>query len=143
MIEDKKLKTYILYASIILFVFSLTQKCYCTTSNCSDSIMVLILGWAAFSAGAVGMVWFANPLLFASWFFLKRNLKTAMFLSVFSFLLSLSFLMFDSILDNEGGIPHEIISYRLGYWLWVLSHLVMLLGTFVLMLTYNTRRAMK
>jgi hypothetical protein len=140
MIEDEKLKTYILYSSIILFLLSLTQKCYCTTTNCSDSIMVLILGWAALSSSAAGMAWFANPLLFASWFFLKRNLKTAMFLSVFSFLLSLSFLMFDSILDNEGGIPHEIISYRLGYWLWLGSHLVMLLGTFVLMLRYNTRK---
>jgi len=29
----------------------------------------------------------------------------------------------------------------LGYWTWVASSIVMLLGTFVLMLRYNTRQA--
>lgn len=138
--EDKKLKKYILLISITLFVLSLTQKCYCTTTQCGDSIMVFLLGWAAAFSGGAGIAWIANPLLFASWFLLKKNLKTAMFLAVFAALLSLSFLLFDGIVDNEGGQPHQIISYKAGYWLWTGSSICMLVGTFVLMLRHNTRK---
>ncbi len=140
-IEDKKLKKYILIASISLFIVSLTQKCYCTTSECGDSIMAFLLGWAALLSGGAGISWLANPLLFASWIILRINVKLAMFLSVGATLLSLSFLIFDSVIANEAGQKHQIIGYKLGYWLWMGSNLVMLLGTFVLMLRHNTRLA--
>ena len=135
---DKKLKKYISGFSITLFVLSLTQKSYCTTTQCSDSILVFLLGWAAIVSGA-GLSWIANFLLFASWILLKKNVKTSMFLSVFATLFSLSFSLLDSISDNEGGIRHEIISYKAGYWLWISSSFFMLLGTFVLMLRHNTK----
>lgn len=138
--EDAKLKKNILIASIALFVISLTQKCYCTTTQCSDSIMAFLLGWLAAFSGGAAISWLANPLLIVSWFVLKRNLKIAMFLSMFAFLISLSFLLFDSVTDNESGGSHPIISHRLGYWLWIASTSCMLIGTFVLMLRYNTRR---
>jgi len=140
-IEDKKLKKYIFIASISLFIISLTQKCYCTTSECGDSIMAFLLGWAALLSGGAGISWLANPLLFASWIILKKNLKLAMFLSVAALLLSLSFLMFDTVIANEAGQKHQIIAYKMGYWLWMGSNMVMLLGTFVLMLRHNTRLA--
>ena len=124
--EDKKLKNIFLSISILLFIFSLTQKCYCTTSVCSDSIMVFILGWAALLKGGAGISWIANPLLLAAWIKLKKNLKASMFLSMFGVLMSLSFLLFDSIIDNENGQNKEIISYQAGYWLWVSSAVVML-----------------
>ncbi|MFT3911512.1 MAG: hypothetical protein QM737_18960 [Ferruginibacter sp.] len=143
MTEDKKLKKYILTISIFLFLFSLTQKAYCTTSSCGDSVMVFLLGWAALIAGFPGIIWMANPLLFACWWLLKRNLKVSMFLSMCSTLLSLSFLMCDSIADNEGGVHHQVVSYKAGYWLWVSSSVCMLLGTFYLMLRYNTRNRIK
>ncbi|MBK6640332.1 MAG: hypothetical protein IPG39_03425 [Bacteroidetes bacterium] len=137
--EDEKISKKVIIVSIILFVLSLTQECYCTTSNCSDSIMVFLLGWAAIFSTGAGLCWFANPLLLMSWIFLKKNLKLAMFLSVASFLLALFFLVFDSIIDNENGGSHQIVSYKAGYWLWVASHAVMLIGTFVLMYRSNVR----
>jgi hypothetical protein len=137
--EDEKISKKVIIVSILLFVLSLTQKCYCTTSNCSDSIMVFLLGWAAIFSTGAGLCWFANPLLLMSWIFLKKNLKLAMFLSVASFLLALFFLVFDSIVDNENGGSHQIVAYKAGYWLWVASHAVMLIGTFVLMYRSNVR----
>lgn len=89
--EDKKLRISIMLGSVILFLFSLTQKCYCTTSECGDSIMVFLLGWAALISGGAGLSWLANPLLFASWLTLNKKLKTSMFFSVFAALLSLPF----------------------------------------------------
>ncbi|MBK8874189.1 MAG: hypothetical protein IPN13_09800 [Bacteroidetes bacterium] len=137
--EDEKISKKVIIISIILFVLSLTQKCYCTTSNCSDSIMVFLLGWAAIFSTGAGLCWFANPLLLMSWIFLKKNLKLSMFLSVASFLLALFFLVFDSIVDNENGGSHQIVAYKTGYWLWVASHAVMLIGTFILMYRFNVR----
>jgi hypothetical protein len=137
--EDISLKKYFLRFSILFFIFSLTKKCYCTTSQCSDSFMVLLLGWAGIFSGGAGIPWLANPLLFAAWIFLKKNLKLSMFLSVFATLFSLSFLLFDSIIDNEGGVPHKIISYRGGFWLWSASSFCMLVGSFILKLRENTR----
>lgn len=63
-----------------------------------------------------------------------------MLLSVVACLLSLSFLMFNSVVDNENQQAHSIISRKPGYWLWIGSTLCMLLGTFILMLRHNTRR---
>ena len=139
--EDKKLKKIFIIISALLFLLSLTQKCYCTTTQCGDSIMVFLLGWGALLSGGAGIPWLANPLLIGAWFMLNRNLKASMFLSVFAMLLSLSFLLFDSIIDNEGGQAHQIISYKAGYWLWSSSCFCMLIGTFTLMLRYNTRKA--
>ena len=139
--EDKKLKKSIMLGSSILFLLSLTQKCYCATTTCGDSIMVFLLGWAALFSGGAGLSWLANPLLFASWLTLNKKLKTSMFFSVFAALLSLSFLLFDSVLDNESNQKHPIISYQPGYWLWTASTLCMLVGTFVLVFRHNTRIA--
>ena len=137
--EDNLLKKRIKQISMVFFVLSLTQKAYCTTTNCSDSIMVFLLGWAAIFSTGAGICWFANPLLFGSWFLLKKNLKLSMFMGMTSALLALFFLMFSSIVDNEGAIPHPIISYNMGYWLWVCSTVTMLIGTYVLMYRHNVR----
>jgi len=101
--------------------------------------MVFLLSWAAMFSGG-GFAWLANPFLFIAWFTLRMNLSIAMFSSVFAMLISLSFLLLDSIVDNENGGRHQIVSYEPGYWLWAASSIVMLLGTFILMLRFNTRK---
>lgn len=143
MIEDKKLKNYVLLMSIILFAASLPQKSYCTTSTCSDSIMVFLLGWAAIMYDIAGLIWFVNPLLLIAWFTLRKKLKASMFLSMAAALLSLSFLLVGNIIDNEAGHHNQIVSYRLGYWLWLGSSLTMLIGTYTLMFRYNNRNSHK
>lgn len=51
--KDEQLQKKIRILSIALFAVSLTQKCYCTTSNCADAIPVLLIGWLGiFSGGA-------------------------------------------------------------------------------------------
>ena len=135
-----KAKKNIKTISIVLFAISLTQKCFCTTTTCSDSSMSFLLGWGAVVSGGAGITWLANPCLFGAWITLKKNLKTSMFLSMFAFLIALGFLLFDNIKDNEGGVSHRIISYKPGYWLWVLSAFCMLAGTFFLMAKSNSMK---
>lgn len=138
-IPDRINKPYIL-VSIALFAISLTQKAYCTTTSCSDSIMVFLLGWFSMISFGPGICWVANPLLFLSWYYHRDRLVRSMFLSVGAFLMSLSFLLFDSIIDNEGGQAHAIISYKLGYWSWVASTFVVLISNFYFRLKENTKR---
>ncbi|MTI19525.1 hypothetical protein E1176_00680 [Fulvivirga sp. RKSG066] len=56
-----------------------------------------------------------------------------MVLSTLSLIASASLLLFDGIVVDEGGIPTDIISYELGYWMWLTSSGVMALVTLILM----------
>lgn len=120
--NSKPLKKILLFASIILFAFSLTQKAYCTTGVCSDSIAVLIFGFFGLAYPLATWTWLANPLLLGAWIFLLRNPRISLYLSICSTLLAASFLLFDQIIDNENGQYKQIISYQAGYWVWLLSH---------------------
>jgi hypothetical protein len=73
-----------------------------------------------------------KPLLWISWIFIKRNLKLSLICSIISPLVCLSFLLFNRIIDDEAGHYNEIIGYKMGYWLWLTSSLVMLTGNLIL-----------
>lgn len=137
---DEKIKKYIRVTSIVLFAASLTQKCYCTTSNCGDSLPVLLIGWLGMFSGGATLTWLANPFLFISWILVPKNLKSAMIFSTLAGLFSMGFLMFDAVVDSEAGHVNQIIAYKAGYWLWLSSCWVMLIGSFWLQLRENSRR---
>ncbi len=137
--EEQQQKKRIRRLSVVLFIISLSQKSYCTTTSCSDAVMVFLLGWAALFSTGAGVCWLANPLLISGWLLIKKNLRMAMFFSVAATLLSLFFLIFPAIIDNESNIPHPIVSYKAGYWLWVLSNVTLLIGTCLLMYRSNIR----
>lgn len=127
--------------SIGLMILALTQEAYCTAEDCMGSINVFIFGiFGIFIGGDETLSWFANPLLVLSWIFIN-NRKITLLLSLLSTLLALSFLMFDEVVINEAGHSKAITMYALGYWLWVGSHVVMLLGN-VLILS-NERSILK
>ncbi len=127
--EDiQHLKNTYLIISLLSFIFSLTQICFCTTVNCSDSIEILIIGFFGLITGGACITWLANPLLLIAWIYLKKRPKQSIIFSGLAFIFSISFLFFDKILANEAGHYLEITQYRLGYWLWLFSSLIMLIG---------------
>lgn len=130
----KKKKAY-LFISIFLYLIALTQKTYCTPGNCEyfSGLLNLIFGWiGVFMLHVPAFTWLANPILLISWFFFKRKPKISFILSSVAFILMLSFLLCDEIIDNEGGTRGKIICYGLGYWLWVLSSFMMILGNLLI-----------
>lgn len=141
--KNNRLNNPYIIISILLLLLSFTQECYCTTSNCADSILAFLLGGVGLFSGGASLTWLANPMLIAAWFTYKRRLKTSMWFSVVATLLALSFLLFDSVLANENGQAQQIISYRIGYWLWVMSCVTMLVATFVALLKYNTQKTFR
>jgi hypothetical protein len=123
--------------SILLYVISLTQEGFCTVSRCGDNwngFTMVALGAIGGILSMAGMVWYANPLLWAAWWFLKKDAKKAFYASTAAAVFSLSFLLFDEIADQQPGKLSYITDYKVGYWLWVASIIWTLIGSFVLFL---------
>lgn len=117
------------YISITIYIISLTQQCYCTNNGCLESVDVVTTGIIGFFVCPAGFSWLANPFLIASWILSSRKHRLlSLVLSVISVLLSLFFLFFHAVVTDESGQYRTIIGYRLGYWLWLTSCLVMLIG---------------
>ncbi|MBK9109493.1 MAG: hypothetical protein IPM92_14245 [Saprospiraceae bacterium] len=127
-----KIRRIILLLSIFLFLISLTQKGYCTKNNCSDSIILFLLGWFGMLMGGAGICWIANPVILTSWYFTKKASKYAMYTSLLATAICFSFLLFSTVSDNESGHQNQIISYECGYWLWCASAVVLLVGNVIL-----------
>lgn len=126
--------------SLVLFGISLTQKAYCTGTECADSIMTLLLGWGALLSGGAGFSWLANPLLVACWISYGKRPKQAMFLAAGAFLLAFFFLLVNQVLTDESGHSRTITERRAGYWLWLASHFTMLVATYMDMYKINMER---
>ncbi len=75
------------------------------------------------------MVWYANPLLWAAWWFLKKDPKKAFYFSLAATMVSLSFLLFTQIADQQPGRESYITSYKAGYWFWVATMVVTVIGS--------------
>lgn len=130
--SEKIMRRTILLTSIVLFVCSLTQKCYCTTNQCGDAIMALLVGWLGLAYGGAALTWLANPVLWISWIFIKKNARLSFLCSILSPLICVTFLLFNKVIDDEAGHYNKITGYKTGYWLWLASSLVMCTGNLLL-----------
>ena len=132
--KTKKQKLFLLL-SIGVFIISLTQKSYCTSREvCSyfSGFLDLIFGWfGVFMLHIPTFPWLANPLLLVSWIFFRKKPKASFILSGMAFILMLSFLLVDEIITNEAGTKSKVVSYELGYWLWIFSSFIMLIGNYI------------
>jgi ABC-type enterochelin transport system permease subunit len=121
-------RNILLVLSIGLYIASLTQPAYCTNAECADSAAVAFAGSLGFFLSMAGATWLANPLLVASWIVVHKNPLGSLITSLLATALSLSFLCFNTIVDNESGTPSNIAGVKAGYWLWVTSIAVMFIG---------------
>ncbi|WP_036827720.1 hypothetical protein [Polaribacter sp. Hel1_85] len=130
-----KNKKVFLFLSFGIFIISLTQKSYCTSGGTCEyfsGLLSLIFGWiGVFMLHLPAFPWIANPILLLSWITFNKNQKISFISSITAFLLMLSFLLVDEIIDNEGGTTAKVIFYDLGYWMWLLSSFIMLIGNFI------------
>lgn len=128
--KNKK-ENYFKIISIGLFLVSLSQKTYCVDFECGDygaGLHCLFMGALGVFFGGAFLSWLANPLLFISWLSFKNKIKTSMISSLLALSIGLYFLSFDEIMVNEAGQYKTITDYKLGYWLWILSMVILLIG---------------
>ncbi|WP_413669604.1 hypothetical protein ACEN9X_06395 [Mucilaginibacter sp. Mucisp86] len=119
------------YLSILLFLTALIFPCFDTMAEEGEEgegAAILLSGFFGFFSSAVGWSWLANPALWVSWGYFTKKPRQSFLASAIAVLFALSFLFFKSIMINEAGGTSTIIKYRIGYWLWLGSSLVMLIG---------------
>ena len=129
-------KKTILTVSAACFMISLTQTCFVTSAGDVKGSITFISGWlgiVAFSPPA--FTWLANPMIFFSWrYWLHNKTSLSLILSLGATMLSVCFLFFEDVVLGEGGGGENITGYKLGYWLWLSSMGVMLLGNLIVYL---------
>jgi len=110
----------IVFFSFTLFFVSLTQTTFIinrTVNTSWLSTLVLLKGSDIFFQ--VGILLLSNFLVFLSWIWCyKGSILYAVVSGFIAGLLSFSFLHLDTLILNQSG---KVISYGLGYWLWVSS----------------------
>lgn len=97
------------------------------------SLYLLAMGWLGILGGHFS--WFANPLYFIAIGIRRKRNGLSLVLSIFSLLLALSFLIHNRIITDEGGGTGAITAYGFGYYLWVISILLLVfsnLNTFTI-----------
>lgn len=57
-----------------------------------------------------------------------------------AFLMAFFFLLFTEVIANENNQSQRITERKLGYWLWLTSTLVMLIGSYVQVYRLNVKR---
>ena len=115
-----------------LLLLSLNNDAY-YIKNRQDSLgsfglIAFLLGWM--NLFGAGICWLANPFLMFSWIFqMSGSKKNSFVLAILALFFSLLFLLFGNILVNEAGQHSEITNYGTGYWLWLGSCGINLIGT--------------
>lgn len=135
--SSKNIKIITIVLSLGIFILSLFQNAVITNFNnevkTAASWEYLLMGAISFVGGGLleEIIWLANPLCLLAIIFLINNKNTAIGLSLAALFLAASFASWNEILASESGSTAKIVSLELGYYLWVLSILILVIGILV------------
>jgi len=79
--------------------------------------------------GGAYLTWFANPFYLISLLTNKLNPWINLIMAIFAFIVALSFTRGGTILLNEDGDKGQITELEIGYWLWLLSMLLIIFSS--------------
>ena len=129
--ESREIKFTTIGLSLLVFAISLTQNAlvvnYNNEINAASSLEYFFIGSIAFMGGGLleEIVWLANPLSLVAIIFLIKNNEKAVLLSLIASGLAVSFSFWNEILGAESGTMAKIVSFELGYYLWLASILIL------------------
>ena len=135
--ESREIKFTTIGLSLLIFAISLTQNALVVNYNneikTSSSLEYLFIGSIAFMGGGLleEIVWLANPLCLVALIFLIKNDEKAVLLSLIASCLAISFSFWNEILGAESGTMAKIVSFELGYYLWLASILILTIGILI------------
>lgn len=143
--QSNRLARLFVAVSILLFLVSLTQN-PCRTASPNEPegqyfgcLALLLIGWVGVFGGIVA--WLANPALLMVWIFTFSRYRRAeaVICSVAALGLALSFLFVKEMPGETESA--KIISYGLGYWLWIGSIVMAFAGSMVVVIRERLARA--
>ena len=117
-----------IWLSLALYIACLFFDAYYlgVTREPNTSLNILLIGWMGFLMG--NFCWFANMIYFAAIVLSFLREKANLIVAAAALLLALIFLFYKQIPVSEAPTYEVITGYGLGYFLWVLSMLVLLVG---------------
>ena len=100
-----------------------------------NTIAHWLVGGISFLGGGIPetFVWSANFWYLLSLFFTKnKKYKEAIIFSIIATLISISFMLWKEVLWSESGSTASILSLEIGYFLWVISMIILLVNSILL-----------
>jgi hypothetical protein len=125
----------VIILSCAIFILSLLQPAFYIDRKdydaYADGKILALLGWMSFLGGnfIASLIWLANPLFVAAIISLLNRKLIGLYLSILAAIIALSFSLLDSTMTSESGSYSKITSLENGYKLWVLSMIVLAIGT--------------
>lgn len=135
--ESREIKFTTIGLSLLVFAISLTQNALVVNYNneikTSSSLEYLFIGSVAFMGGGLleEIIWLASPLCLLAIVFMIKDDKRAVLVSLIASALAISFSFWNEILGAESGTMAKIVSFELGYYLWLASILILTIGIFI------------
>jgi len=121
--------------SIGLYLPCLALEGVCTTGECGLGALQLFFGFFGFFAAPANLSWLANPALFIAWAnAMEQDWKVGMVGAIAAPIFAILPLLMTEIVINEGGVATRITGFGLGYWFWLASTIVALIGYLWLLL---------
>jgi len=134
---EKNIKIFTITSFTVIFLISLTQNAIVVIKDFHNenvsSINLFLSGAFGWILGGLleSIIWLANPFAFLTIVFLWKNNKKAMFTVSASLFLSICFSFWNEILQSGSGRNDAIAHLDKGYYLWLLSIIVLAIGTFL------------
>lgn len=135
--ESREIKFATIGLSLLVFAISLTQNALVVNYNneikTASSLEYLFIGSIAFMGGGLleEIIWLASPLCLLAIVFMIKDDKRAVLVSLIASALAISFSFWNEILGAESGTMAKIISFELGYYLWLASILILTIGILI------------
>lgn len=140
----KKFKKIFVSICLIILAISLTQIAFVsegTDGTVSEKgYLYFLMGSVVIIGGGTleWLIWLANPISLLAIILLIKDKKSSIKFSLLAFLIALSFTTWQKILKSESGAVGQIISLESGYYLWLSSIFLLLIGSIYYFKKYNT-----
>ncbi|MFH7002880.1 hypothetical protein [Flavobacterium bizetiae] len=135
--ESREIKFTTIGLSLLVFAISLTQNALVVNYNneikTASSLEYLFIGSIAFMGGGLleEIIWLASPLCLLAIVLMIKDDKRAVLVSLIASALAISFSFWNEILGAESGTMAKIVSFELGYYLWLSSILILTIGILI------------
>ena len=91
---------------------------------------LLLIGWMGLAYGT--FTWLGNPALIAAWMLFFNKKPTLSLLAAFiALVFMVSFLFQQTVVSSEAPSYSRIVGYGTGYWLWLTSGVLQVVGSAV------------
>jgi hypothetical protein len=134
--NSKEIKFITIGLSLLVLGISLSQNAIIVDYieiKAASSLDYFFMGSIAFLGGGLfeQIIWLANPLCLLAIRFMIKDDKRAVLLSLIASALAISFYFWTEILSAESGAMAKIISFEVGYYLWVSSIVILTIGILI------------